>query len=88
MDCILFILAHFFLQITADFREFTSKNKMAGMAKGGEVSLAEMSEALRSMPQFKTQVSQMSLHLAMCGRCFELQPDQEVGMLEKNRAMG
>jgi hypothetical protein len=76
------------LQITADFREFTSKNKMAGMAKGGEVSLAEMSEALRSMPQFKTQVSQMSLHLAMCGRCFELQPDQEVGMLEQNMAMG
>ena len=58
------------------------------MAKGGEVSLAEMSEALRSMPQFKTQVSQMSLHLAMCGRCFELQPDQEVGMLEQNMAMG
>jgi hypothetical protein len=47
-----------------------------------------MSEALRSMPQFKTQVSQMSLHLAMCGRCFELQPDQEVGMLEQNMAMG
>ena len=76
------------MQITADFREFTAKNKMAGMAKGGEVSLAEMSEALRSMPQFKTQVSQMSLHLAMCGRCFELQPDQEVGMLEQNMAMG
>jgi hypothetical protein len=73
------ILSYYSLQITADFREFTSKNKMAGMAKGGEVSLAEMSEALRSMPQFKTQVSQMSLHLAMCGRCFELQPDQVRG---------
>ncbi len=82
------MLSHYFIQITTDFREFTSKNKMAGMAKGGEVSLAEMSEALRSMPQFKTQVSQMSLHLAMCGRCFELQPDQEIGMLEQNMAMG
>jgi hypothetical protein len=76
------------MQITTDFRDFTAKNKMAGMARGGDVSLAEMSEALRTMPQFKTQVSQMSLHLSMCQRCFELQPDQEVGMLEQNMAMG
>ena len=52
-----------------DFNKFTKESKAAHMAKGGVVDLKQMSDAIRSMPQYTQLLSKYAMHIELTKRC-------------------
>ncbi|KAJ5077206.1 protein rop [Anaeramoeba ignava] len=78
-------------EITTEFNNFLEKNQTAKFAKGHKISLKEMSDVIRQIPQYQEQINAYSLHLGMTEECmkfFDILKLEIVATLEQNLVMG
>ena len=77
-------------EVTTGFKEFVSKSK-TNKLKADKVSVAQLSEALKDMPQHQEKMNKYSLHLEISGRCmkvFDEENLQEIAQVEQDMVMG
>jgi len=74
-----------------EFNRFVQQNKAANMAKGEAKSLRDLSEAIKSMPQFKDKLAKYSLHMDLTKKCMALYEQnflEKISTEEQNMATG
>uniref|UniRef100_A0A7S4K4B5 Uncharacterized protein n=1 Tax=Guillardia theta TaxID=55529 RepID=A0A7S4K4B5_GUITH len=74
-----------------EFNRFVQQNKAANMAKGEAKSLRDLSEAIKSMPQFKDRLAKYSLHMDLTKKCMALYEQkflEKISTEEQNMATG
>jgi len=78
--------------ILEKFEEFVRENKASKLYSGKKVStLAEMSEAMKAMPQYQEMLGKYSLHINMANECmkvFQQRDLKKVAGLEQDMATG
>mmetsp|Transcript_85736 Transcript_85736/g.125463 ORF Transcript_85736/g.125463 Transcript_85736/m.125463 type:complete len:642 (+) Transcript_85736:75-2000(+) len=79
-----------------DFNAFLKENKAANLAKGEATDLKDLSEAIKSMPQYKELLSKYSMHIDLTKKCMaqyekmqlEIVSTQEQNMATKGDVSG
>ena len=76
------------LSVTQGFKEFVSKSKAGNLSKG-TVSVQELSEALKAMPQHQEKMQRYQLHIHIAEKCMEcLKRMEPIVIVEQNMVMG
>lgn len=77
--------------VTSGFRQFVEKNKAASVRDKEHVSMSELSEALKEMPQYQQTVGRFSLHVHLAEQCMELFKSMKIEAIahvEQDMVMG
>jgi len=77
--------------ILEKFNAFVAENKASKLSSNKVVSLKEMAEAMKQMPQFQEMLSKYSLHINLAGQCMKIFGEKEllkVASLEQEMATG
>eukprot|EP01086_Lenisia_limosa_P015471 TRINITY_DN4974_c0_g1_i1.p1 TRINITY_DN4974_c0_g1~~TRINITY_DN4974_c0_g1_i1.p1 ORF type:complete len:598 (-),score=135.49 TRINITY_DN4974_c0_g1_i1:62-1855(-) len=83
-------IAEAIVDINKEFSDFSSTNK-AAIGHGKDVSLAEMSQLIRAVPEFREQIMAFETHITACDDCmtqFKKQKVEECASLEQDMATG
>eukprot|EP01137_Pigoraptor_chileana_P005928 Opistho-2@2973 len=77
-------------EVTTGFKQFTAKSKALKM-KGEKITAAELSEALKEMPQHQEEMQKYSLHVNMTEKCMDYYASlflESVARVEQDMVMG
>eukprot|EP01118_Nematostelium_gracile_P005166 TRINITY_DN1623_c0_g1_i1.p1 TRINITY_DN1623_c0_g1~~TRINITY_DN1623_c0_g1_i1.p1 ORF type:complete len:614 (+),score=162.97 TRINITY_DN1623_c0_g1_i1:125-1966(+) len=77
--------------IMGGFNDFMKENKVTKLKSGEVSSLKEMSEAMRSMPQYKETLDKYSLHINLASAAMKVFEDTKlkpIGFTEQDMATG
>ncbi|KJE93701.1 vesicle transporter [Capsaspora owczarzaki ATCC 30864] len=77
--------------VSDGFKKFLSQSKAGALSKTEKVSLGELSEALKEMPQHQDQMQRYSLHVHIAERCMEFFKElqlESIARVEQNMVMG
>ena len=58
--------------LTSKLVNFVQNNMSASLAKGDDLSISEMADAVKQLPEYRNMVSKISLHVDLSKRCMNL----------------
>lgn len=77
--------------VTDEFKKFVSKSKAGGLSKSEKVSVSELSEALKEMPQHQEEMRRYQLHVNLAESCMEYYKEHQLDAIcsvEQNMVLG
>eukprot|EP01134_Creolimax_fragrantissima_P001702 CFRG1702T1 len=78
-------------KVTSDFKEFQIQNKTKKVQGNEKVSMKELADALKAMPQHQEMMAKFTLHLGMAEKCMSLYDRLNLDAIcntEQDMAMG